>query len=1188
MHLKSLELYGFKSFAERTELLFNTGVTAVVGPNGSGKSNVSDAIRWVLGEQSARSLRGAKMEDIIFSGSDTRQAVNYGEVVLTLDNTDETLPLDYAEVTITRRVFRSGESEFKLNKQACRLKDIHELFMDTGLGREAYSIIGQGRIDEILSTKSDDRRGIFEEAAGVIKYKSRKKEAVRKLDETENNLLRIRDIIYEVEENIDPLQQQAEKAKAFHELDQQLQQKDISVYVYQIEHLHMDWERSSQSLKELKALYDQHSVDFQQEDARLEQLKWGLHQLEQQLDETQQKLLVQTKEVEKLEGQKEVYKERKKNFTSNRRQLLDRLETLHQRREQLLREQEQAHKEKGRMDQVVKQVSQQVEQQQRELSMDSEQLENRLERLKSEYIDLLNQQASVKNDVRHLQQMTGQSLQKREHLLADQNKHTEETDRIRQQLHDCQSNLLQTTQKREQVDTDISTNQKQQRHLQLAYEQQRKQYTDNFSQWEKLDARHRFLREMKEDFTGFFQGVKEVLKVRGEQLQGIDGAIAELIRVPKKYEVAVETALGGALQHVVVEDEQAGRTAIAYLKKRQLGRATFLPRSVIKPRTLSQSERSSLEQDQGFIGIAAHLIDCEQMYTIVLSHLLGHVVITHSLEDANRLAKLLRYRYRMVTLDGDIVNPGGSMSGGSQKKNQSNLLGREREMELLKQSLQKDKQQLLLDENKLNVDQDHLEKLNVSLKRLHAESEQLMPLEQRLKDEYNQLSFRHSRATEKLEMVIEDIQRLQQEGQQSSERYESLTQSLEQLQEQALEMEEDMRKLSQNKKEQEQNKDLHNETLTRLKVDLAGKEQELENALQHVQRIDNHLLEVINEWEQSQQQLMTLEQDDESQEEHEEQLNHRIQHKKDEKQAYAAQDEQSRQERKDQQKAIENLEIDLKQKRKVMQEVETNVHKKEVQVNRMDVELDNLLEVLREEHSLSFELARERYPLQGEYDQVKQDVDSLKKQIQALGSVHLGAIEEYERLHERFEFLKAQEKDLLDAKTTLYGVIAQMDEVMTAKFKETFEQTRIQFHAVFGQLFEGGLADLVLADPEDLLETGIDIVAQPPGKKLQHLALLSGGERALTAIALLFAILKVKPVPFCVLDEVEAALDESNVVRFAQFLNEFSAQTQFIVITHRKGTMEEADVLYGITMQESGVSKLVSVKLEGAKEIISA
>ncbi|WP_202079881.1 chromosome segregation protein SMC [Caldalkalibacillus salinus] len=1188
MYLKKLELYGFKSFADRTELEFVPGVTAVVGPNGSGKSNVSDAIRWVLGEQSAKSLRGSKMEDIIFAGSDTRRPLNYGEVTLVLDNGDEALPIEYAEVAITRRVYRSGDSEYFLNKQSCRLKDIAELFMDTGLGKEAYSIIGQGRIEEILSSKAEDRRGIFEEAAGVVKYKNRKREAERRLDETEANLIRIQDIIYELEGQLEPLRIQAEKAKRYKELKASLTKKEISTLVYAIETTHKQWEEASSKLSELRETQQQLSVEVSQEDAKLQEHRWKTAQLEQKLEESHQQLLDITEEVEKLEGQREVLRERKKNFSTNKQDVIEKLNALKERRQTHLEELEQRKQELEVVEGEVSQAKAALNDEEQSLKELVYDLDEKLESLKSDYINVLNEQASAKNDLRYAEQNIEQNKEKIQKLDTDHQQYIDERADIVEQIKDKQDDIDRLQQQIEQLRSRYQETANERKALIHQIEQEEEQLRQTVNDYEKKEARQQLLTEMKNDFTGYFQGVKEVLKAREQYLDGIDGSVAELIQVPKKVEMAIETALGGALQHVVVQDEASAREAIRYLKQRRSGRATFLPRNVIRPRSVNPQDQQVFSQSDAFVGVASDLVHYDDTYKDVVGNLLGTVIVTRELKAANELARNTHYRYRFVTLEGDIVNPGGSMSGGSAKKNQTNLLGRERELERLAQELKEIHQHVKKKKAHITDLKAQNDTMEQQLEDWRTQGEEWKALEQQKKDDFNQLLFAQRRLDEKLEIYDQDLHTFQQEIDDSQQQKNDLQNKLAELHTRAQTMEKDIEQLEQDKKLSQKRKEEKGEQITVLKVDLARKMQTFEGLQADVSRLEQTKQELDDEWHFIQEQLQRLEGNLHEQDDEEDSMAEQLREKKEQKDQLTQQINDWRQQRKTDKQLIEQLEINLKEIQKELRMLEDAAHQVEVQVNRLDVELENNLSQLREEYELSFELAKEQYPLEDEYDTVKQEVDALKLQIQQLGAVNIGAIEEFERLEERYQFLKSQEEDLVQAKEKLYQVIAEMDEEMTKRFKETFDLVREQFQDVFQELFGGGRADLILSDPDNLLTTGIDIIAQPPGKKLQYLALLSGGEKALTAIALLFSILRVKPVPFCVLDEVEAALDEANVTRFSEYLRAFSEKTQFIVITHRKGTMEGADVLYGITMQESGVSNLVSVKLEEKDDPITA
>lgn len=1182
MFLKRIELAGFKSFADKTEMEFVRGITAVVGPNGSGKSNISDGIRWVLGEQSAKSLRGGKMEDIIFAGSDARKAVNFGEVSLTLDNADHVLPLDFNEVTVTRRVHRSGDSEYLINKQACRLKDITELFMDTGIGREAYSIIGQGRIEEILSTRSEDRRGIFEEASGIVKYKSRKKDATRKLDETEQNLLRIHDLISELEDQVGPLKEQSEKALKFKELREQLKNREISVYVHQIEEIHTAWQEGNARLETLKGEQLELSTIVSAHDAKLESGRAELRMLEEKVEQLQEHLLRFSEAYEKSEGYAELLKERKRNLENNREQLLLSLGSADERsagRERELAELE----EKLQQSQLA------LETLRGEIAAEETRLEgvtggisqSAEETLKSSLLELMNAMAQARNEIRYAEQQK-ESLERR--MSRSQEESGKWTARLTELTSAKEALLTKISAVSAEIGTlrgrFITESEETGKRQKLLEETQA-----GLRKWEqKREAqvsRHETMKEMQDDFDGFMLGVKEVLKgARKGQLSGVHGAVAELIAVPEKLEMAVETALGASLQHIVMENEAVSRQAIAFLKQRQLGRATFLPLDVIRSRQISGSDRSMVEGAEGFVGIGSELVGFEDRYASIIGSLLGNVVIAENLEQANRIAARCQYRYRVVTLEGDVVNAGGSMTGGSQHKKNNSLLSRKRQLDQLAGEIEESERQIA--------------KLKASIGRLRQDQEEAARKLEELRHSGDEKRLEEQRVSGDLKQLDQELRHVQEQVDEAGAEHSSFESEVKALDEsraaaaaelakleqeekhahEAIRTAETARKASESAKEELQGK------LTGMKVAEGKLDQEIFSLEGQLRRMKHEAGSQEKELSQSRNMLLTVERD------LEQNTREMVQQKEDlnsyrlKKESAAESLDLARAERSSLSRKLELAEGETKDQRQALKQVEDKLRATEIAANRLDVELDNILRKLSDEYELSYELAKQRYPVPEDIAAAQADVQRLKRGISALGEVNLGAIEEYQRVHERFTFLSGQKDDLVEAKTTLYHVIREMEEEMSKRFKQTFDAIRREFGTVFSKLFGGGRADLQLLDPEHMLDTGIDIVAQPPGKKLQNLQLLSGGERALTAMALLFAILQVKPVPFCVLDEVEAALDEANVVRFAQYLREFSEQTQFIVVTHRKGTMEEADVLYGVTMEEGGVSKLVSVKLE--------
>ncbi|RDW19458.1 chromosome segregation protein SMC [Oceanobacillus arenosus] len=1188
MYLKRIESVGFKSFAERINIEFVPGVTAVVGPNGSGKSNIIDAIRWVLGEQSAKALRGTKMEDIIFQGSDTRKALNVAEVTLVLDNQDQKLPLDYEEVSVSRRVFRSGDSEFYINKQSCRLKDIIDLFMDSGLGREAFSIISQGKVEEILSSKPDDRRTIFEEAAGVLKYKQRKKKAEYKLAETQENLNRVEDIIHEIEKQINPLKEQAETANKYVDLKEKLKHHEISLLIAEIEQLHNGWQSLLADIEKQKAAEQNLRTAIQQKETAIEKEKQGIQKLDEEMEVQQSRLLATTEHLEKYEGRKQLLHERTKHLDENKQKLdtqknetAVKIGAMH---EELIKEQ----KKLSEIQAKRQTTKEQIKSLQAKLEISKETIFDQIEDLKADYIELLNNQAAKRNEKQsihsQLKQITGkkdkqhdkfQDLLKVREALQEKKVEIEAIYQVKNEGY-----LKTTTQikgLKQRLETGRNTFQDSQSKLYKGY-----QYIEN------LKSKKEMLDEMKEDFQGFFQGVKAVLKAREEnQLDQIEGAVIELIDVPKKYITAIETVLGGQAQHIVVQDDQAARNAIMWLKRTNNGRATFLPLQSIQERFITLDMEQQIKTHQGYIGIAAHLVKANARYMRAINHLMGHVIIAENLKDANDIARMVNRRYRVVTLEGDVVNPGGSMSGGAQKKTNQSLFTREKDILeitekltefqkkiiLFEQKVQREKQQIATDEKELEQAEATLADQQHTLRELQADAREVTLKLESLNDNL-------SIYDQDKNQFMQDSDTLQTRDEQLTKELDTITTSLESIQKEIDSLSNQEAKFKDNQEK------LQNEYYQH-QVVLAEQDERVKNQREKA-RITQSQLEVLQEQYDTMAieltNLVEMEQSTETAEE----VDQTIESSRLEKEEIITSIQQKRNERIERTERTSVLENELKIENKEHQAFLQAIQQMEVKVNRLDVELENRLNHLQNEYTITYEKAKQTYEKADDMEHSKQIVQELKFSIEQLGAVNLGAVDEYERISERYTFLTEQKDDLVEAKQTLYTVINEMDEEMKRRFDLTFNQIKEEFTIVFQQLFNGGHAELKLTDPKNLLDTGIDIVAQPPGKKLQNLSLLSGGERALTAIALLFAILRVRPVPFCILDEVEAALDEANVVRFAKYVKSYSKQTQFIVITHRQGTMEEADVLYGVTMQESGVSRLVSVRLEDTKELINS
>lgn len=1184
MFLKRLELVGFKSFAERISVDFVPGVTAVVGPNGSGKSNITDAIRWVLGEQSAKSLRGGKMEDIIFAGSDTRKPLNFAEVSLTLENEDHFLPIDYNEVCIIRRMYRSGESEYFINKQPCRLKDIVDLLMDTGFGRDSFSIISQGKVEEILNSKSEERRTIFEEAAGVLKYKTRKKKAEVKLKETEENLNRVRDIIHELEAQEEPLKIQASMAKDYLQKKDELQQYEISLLVYEIEQLHEKWEKQKKQLEENKDKELELSTQLQSKEANVTRLRDQMTALDESIDQLQHLLLITSEELEKLEGKREVLKERKKNAGQIRTQLKQAIDEGEQKLIALDQEIAILEQQKNETSTRLNEEKEKLKDLQKLLAAYSVDVEEKIESLKSDYIELLNKQAAIKNDHRHITQQLEQLKLKQERLRNDNHKYIAERNEILFKKGELEKQLANLEKQIDLTAGQFRDERNQLEQLTRQYEKVEKTYYQALQYVQQAKSRKELLEEMEEDYSGFYQGVKEILKAK-DQLQGIEGAVAELIKVKKSFQVALDVALSSSQQYIVVQTEEHARQAIKFLKAHGYGRATFLPLSVIQPKELPKNMRERLETHPSYIGIAAELLDYDQKYQNIIHNLLGNVIISKDLRGANDLAALSGHRYRIVTLEGDVVNPGGSMTGGSLKKNTGSLLSRKLELDTLKQKLVEMENQCTKLEKDVKVKKHLMKEKEEKLQTIQKTGETLRQQELQLKDQLKEIQWNEKNIQERLTLFDTEDAAYDEEISGLLDKKAANEKVFEEINAKIAETDQLINELSEKRNLDQSKKTDITEEINNLKVNIAKMEEQLHHVLNQLRTNKERHEEIHNQLKNNQEDLSLLMKEMETDHSGENKIAEEAKRKAMEKNKTIELIAERRKQRLEFQQALEDLEQEVKELKRQHKGLTQSLTDEEVKLNRMDVDLENRLTTLSEEYMLTFERAKEQYPMTVAYEEAKKKVKLIKLAIDELGTVNLGAIDEYERISERLKFLTEQRDDLLSAKNTLFQVIEEMDDEMIKRFSETFTAIKSQFDSVFKSLFGGGRAELKLTMPDDLLNTGVDIIAQPPGKKLQNLGLLSGGERALTAIALLFSILKVRPVPFCILDEVEAALDEANVYRFAQYLKHFSSETQFIVITHRKGTMEEADVLYGVTMQESGVSKLVSVRLEDTANV---
>ncbi|TCI55859.1 chromosome segregation protein SMC [Exiguobacterium sp. SH1S21] len=1175
MHLKRIELAGFKSFAKRIELDFRPGVTAVVGPNGSGKSNISDAVRWVLGEQSAKSLRGAKMEDVIFAGSEGENHRNVAEVTLVLDNSDAHLRLPYEEVSVTRRVTRSGDSDYFMNKKPCRLKDVIDLFMDTGLSRDAFAIIGQGRVEQVISGKPEDRRAVIEEAAGVLKYRQRKKQAERKLQDTELNLSRVDDILYELADRVEPLREQAALAREFQVAKARHDDLETGILGAEITELKakITFATTQQTAAEEQLRNQEAALNaLVTERAALEET---LTEHRAVLETLHQDERLQATELERLSGDIKLAKAREEHGAETKERLERQRAELVEETEQLQSRLSVAQTDKALKSEALQTVETTRDELARKLTAATRDFNAEIEQLQSEAFELATRRATLSNqqkrerrDIEQAEEAKARLLRENKDRLDVRTEQTASLDANRDRLEAVRTAWQELLAEEEAlVAKEVALREKLSRAEQSYHDLDRRR--------QKTEDRIDMLERMKQSYEGYFHAVKFVLKDRAS---GVLGAVAELIQVLPSYEAAIETALGQTQQHVVVEDEAVGRREIDKLRRANAGRATFVPMTTVKERFIPSEVAHRLEAMDGFVGIASDLVTTEPLFDKLKRSLLGAVIVAKTLEVANRIAQTTGYRYRIVTLDGDIVNVGGSMTGGSRKQGVA-LFTQSRELDDLKQGLTQGL--AMLHEQQLRVTEYEAEtsRLKQSLHTLRTRKRQeeetlraletsFRELERTTQDAKAQLElFDHemNRYTHTIETSSAELTRLASELEATEVLQTSLRTELEQLRAEQAKGAETTGQLQEAIR-------LNELDLQRHTLDLDRVNTEVERLVAEVDKQTTRLDQIKHELERLESGRIVSS------------AELRIEHDRatEQMKVLKGRIEAQSQTLKKEEETHRILRQREQQATDVRRQFEADVRKLETEANELELKQQWKLDAL-EERGLVYDLLP---VLSIPLDEAKEEFKLLVRQIEEIGPVNLSAIEEFELVNERFTFLSEQRDDLVNAKQDLYDVISEMDREVTRLFNETYATVRTHFKQTFKELFGGGEADLKLVDATDLLNTGIDIVAKPPGKKLQTLSLLSGGERALTAIALLFAILKTRPVPFCVLDEVEAALDEANVHRFGEYVRTLSIDTQFVIITHRKGTMEAADTLYGVTMQQNGVSEVLSVELSEAKRVV--
>lgn len=1179
MYLKKLELQGFKSFADKTTLEFKPGVTVVMGPNGSGKSNISDAVRWVLGEQSIKTLRGSKLEDVIFAGTQARKSVSFAEVDITMDNSDGKLPIDYSEVTVTRRVYRSGDSEFFINKNSCRLKDIVELFMDTGIGRDGYSIIGQGRIDEILSTKSEDRRHIFEEAAGIVKYRTRKEEAEKKLDNTRQNLTRINDIFVEIEKQLGPLENQAETAKKFLEIREKLKYLEVGLYINNIN-------KNKEKLNEILDQVNEVTSQLSDEETKLtnlqerkEELRTLIEDLIKGIEECQNSVFEAQNSIEKQRADIAVCKEKKEhNLEKYENYKLD-IEKASARKLEL--EQDKENRKNRKLN----------------LAEDKKKFENELKEKEQEYAKLAENMTSEQKKIEDLKEKIMKNIDfKFEKMQVFTNLTASiETgkSRIKQIEDETRDNVHELDKERmikedelvifNKISSDSNKLSKHLEELNKIKSECNAKVSEHENNIKKIseelhikESRYKFLVETEKEFEGYSKAVKDVLsKCQSDKdfANGIHGALASLIKVPSDYENAIEMALGASIQNIVTETEEEAKKAINFLKVNNLGRASFLPISAIKGGKLNENFKGF----DGVIGIASELISYNKCYENVLQNLLGRTLIVNNMDTAVSVSKKFKYSFRIVTLEGDIVNASGQMTGGSVFKKTTSILSRSREIGELEKIVTELKSKLEKAENDLQEYKSSIEsalgefdEIAIRLQQVNIE---LATETQKMKEIENNLE-RYQKKISLLNGEKEKIEETLAESCQNSEEIEKLIQNTE---EENTKMQKVVDEFSEKNKEQQEIMNELNSDIVDLRISVSSFDESADSIDEMITMIEEEInncdQNVKTKTDEREKLLIENKSLDDKILELEEMIENINQLSKDSEEKVSKLKEERETKNKEQAEVENGIENEFK----TLEILRDQNTKLDVRKSKLELDIETIQNKMWEEYETTPNTAKDYAMVT---NTTAKEVEALKNEIRNLGPINVNAIDEFKVLKDRYDFLNVQKNDLEESEKSLNKIIDDMVNLMKIQFAEQFDLINKNFSEVFSELFGGGFANLRIADESNILESGIEIDAQPPGKKLQSMMLLSGGERALTAIALLFAILKLNPSPFCILDEIEAALDDVNVYRYADYLKKFSEKTQFLVITHRKGTQEVANTIYGVTMQEHGVSKLLSLNLE--------
>ena len=1172
MYLKEIEIQGFKSFADKTKVVFDQGVTAVVGPNGSGKSNITESLRWALGESSVKSLRGGKMPDVIFAGTESRKPLNYASVVVTLDNQDGFIKDAGQEIKVERHIYRTGDSEYKIDGKKVRLRDIHDLFLDTGLGRDSFSIISQGKVEEIFNSKPEERRAIFEEAAGVLKYKTRRKETETKLQQTQDNLDRLEDIIYELDNQIKPLEKQAETARKFIELDGQRKAIYLDVLVAQIQASKAELDLTEEELNQVQELLTSYYQKREELEEENQTLKKKRHDLQAEMSKDQSTLMDLTGLISELERKLALSKLETEQVALNQQEAQARLASLDEKRNALIQEKEEKEANLSQLEENLAVNTKELNRLEAELLAFSDDPDQMIEQLRERFVAFLQEEADVSNQLTRIENDLENSRQQTQ-------KQEEQLETFKEQLASAKSKAseqeLALKSAKEEVQSllaDYQTNAKQEEEQKQAYQHQQNQLFDRLDNLKNKQAKAQSLENILKNHSNFYAGVKSVLQEKN-RLGGIIGAVSEHLTFDVRYQTALEIALGASSQHIIVEDEQAVTKAIDFLKRNRAGRATFLPLTTIKARSISGQNQDVIASSPGFLGMADELVTFDVKLEAIFKNLLATTAIFDTVEHARDAARKVRYQVRMVTLDGTELRTGGSYAGGANRQNNSIFI--KPELEQLQKEIAQEEKLLRQEEENLKSVQEALNTLSQTLETIKSQGEQARIQEQGLYLAYQQTSQQVEELETLLKLQEQELTNLrggdwQTEKEKCQERLTVIAIEKQKLESEIEEIKSNKNAIQeryQNLQEKLSQERLHKTEMIGQKryevADIERINKELEYLDIEQEEIERLLQEKVDNLEKVDTELLAKQESEaKSQKEEIQQGLIRKQFELD-----------------DIEGQLDDIASHLEQARQQNEEWIRKQTRAEATKEKITDRLRYLQGQLTEEYQISYTEALEQANPLEDLAIAEQKVKDLEKSIRSLGPVNLDAIEQFDEVHERLEFLNIQRDDILSAKNLLLETITEMNDEVKERFKSTFEAIRESFKVTFKQMFGGGQADLILTEG-DLLTAGVEISVQPPGKKIQSLNLMSGGEKALSALALLFSIIRVKTIPFVILDEVEAALDEANVKRFGDYLNRFDKDSQFIVVTHRKGTMAAADSIYGVTMQESGISKIVSVKLK--------